>query len=168
MRRLWVFQLLNTDYPSWLYQVKLGATTMWERWDGWTPETGFSDVGMNSFNHYAFGSVGDYLFSIVGGISENTSADGTHLQLAPVPGPGLDFARAAYRSQGGEVKSEWKRIPGGIEYQFTIPPNQVAQINLGTAGQTVREIGNSKNSYPDFKKPLGSGTYRFFVPDQSK
>ena len=61
--------LLQQTYPSWLYQVTLGATTMWERWDGWTPASGFQSVSMNSFNHYAFGSVGEYLYSDIGGIT---------------------------------------------------------------------------------------------------
>lgn len=145
--------LLNTDYPSWLYQVKLGATTMWERWDGWTPETGFSDVGMNSFNHYAFGSVGDYLFSIVGGISERHTPSGTHLTIAPIPGPGLEFAKVSYRSNRGEIKSSWVRLPGGIEYQFTIPPNQSAEIKLP----------NHSAAAP---MALNSGTHTIFVPDK--
>src|SRR5205814_8222065 len=63
------YRLLLTDtFPSWLFQVKLGATTMWERWDGWTPDKGFQDPAMNSFNHYAFGSVGEWMYRTAGGI----------------------------------------------------------------------------------------------------
>jgi alpha-L-rhamnosidase len=62
--------LMQEYYPSWLFPVKLGATTIWERWNGWIPDKGYANSGMNSFNHYAFGSVGEYLFAIIGGISE--------------------------------------------------------------------------------------------------
>jgi len=65
--------LLQDTFPSWLFSVKHGATTIWERWDGWTPEKGFQDPGMNSFNHYSLGSCGEYLFSGIGGISAGTT-----------------------------------------------------------------------------------------------
>src|SRR6185295_12572339 len=99
--------LLNEDYPSWLYQVHLGATTMWERWDGWTPERGFSDVGMNSFNHYAFGSVGDYLYRHVAGIAP-LAPGYARVLIAPTITPGLTHAAATYDSASGTIKSAWR------------------------------------------------------------
>lgn len=121
--------LLNETYPSWLYQVKLGATTMWERWDGWTPERGFSDVGMNSFNHYAFGSVGDYLYRHVAGIAP-LAPGYTRIRLAPTITPGLDHASATYDSPSGEIRSAWRRTSQGLSFDITIPPNTTAEIHL--------------------------------------
>ncbi|MDR2676140.1 MAG: family 78 glycoside hydrolase catalytic domain, partial [Opitutaceae bacterium] len=89
--------LMQDTYPSWLYQVKLGATTMWERWDGWTPGEGFQAVAMNSFNHYAFGAVGEALYRHVAGI--DTAAPGfREIVIRPRPGGGLTHARAAYEA----------------------------------------------------------------------
>ena len=89
--------LLQQTYPSWLYQVNLGATTMWERWDGWTPGAGFETIGMNSFNHYAFGSVGEYLYGVVGGIKPASPGYKT-IRIQPVPGAGLTWANTSYNS----------------------------------------------------------------------
>ncbi|MDR2676226.1 MAG: glycoside hydrolase family 78 protein, partial [Opitutaceae bacterium] len=89
--------LMQDTYPSWLYQVKLGATTMWERWDGWTPGEGFQAVAMNSFNHYGFGAVGEALYRHVAGI--DTAAPGfREIVIRPRPGGGLTHARAAYEA----------------------------------------------------------------------
>jgi alpha-L-rhamnosidase len=120
------YRLFLTDtFPSWLFQVTLGATTMWERWDGWTPEKGFQDPGMNSFNHYAFGSVGEWMYRTVGGID----SDGVGFKkiiLKPQPGEGLEFARAKYRSIRGDIASEWKREGDALHVKFTVPPNTTA------------------------------------------
>jgi alpha-L-rhamnosidase len=134
--------LLNEDYPSWLYQVKLGATTMWERWDGWTPERGFSDVGMNSFNHYAFGSVGDYLYRHVAGIAP-LEPGYARVLIAPTPVAGLDHAEAVYDSVAGKITSAWKRVPGGVEFDITVPPNGLAEIWL----PTLSNAGVSENGH---------------------
>ncbi|MBY0308193.1 MAG: family 78 glycoside hydrolase catalytic domain [Phycisphaerales bacterium] len=132
--------LLNDDYPSWLYQVKLGATTMWERWDGWTPERGFANVGMNSFNHYAFGSVGAYLFGHVAGITE-TEPGYAGIRIAPILVDGLDHAGAWYDSAAGEIVSRWRRVEGGVEYTVRVPANTRAEVclPLGRAGVVVTE-----------------------------
>ena len=85
--------LLQDSYPSWLFPLKYGATTMWERWDGWTPERGFQSIIMNSFNHYAFGAVGEYLYRFVAGI--DTDGPGfRRILIQPCPGPGLTAASA--------------------------------------------------------------------------
>ena len=167
--------LLNTDYPSWLYQVTLGATTMWERWDGWTPERGFQDVGMNSFNHYAFGSVGDFLIGTVTGIQPGENAYARSV-IEPTPGPGLDSARSTYHSIRGEILSSWKRVKGGIAYDINIPANTSARVTLRTAHpelvtesdialKSAKGISNI-NSQPNHAKfQVSSGHYRFFAPD---
>ncbi len=120
-------------YPSWLFQVKLGATTMWERWDGWTPDRGFQTIGMNSFNHYAFGSVGEYLYSVVGGIrAESPGYD--KIRIQPVPGEGLNWAAATYVSIHGPIATLWKRTPKGLELSVAIPPNTTATVYVPAAG----------------------------------
>jgi len=145
--------LMNEDYPSWLYQVKLGATTMWERWDGWTPERGFSDVGMNSFNHYAFGAVGDALYRHVAGISPLLPGYARVL-IAPTLTPGLDHASATYDSVAGTIRSAWRVEPVAsadpgqrrLAFDITIPANITAEIRLplpqsGTTMDHIRESG---------------------------
>ena len=86
---------MQDTFPSWLFSVKHGATTIWERWDGWTPERGFQDPDMNSFNHYALGSCGQWLFDTVAGIRTNPAQPGfRHIVIVPHPGGGLTWARA--------------------------------------------------------------------------
>ena len=103
--------LLKRTFPSWLYQVTLGATTMWERWDGWTPEKGFQTPGMNSFNHYAFGAVGEFLYEHVGGIRHVTPGF-REVVIAPYPGGGLTWARTRYDSIRGTIASSWTHEDG--------------------------------------------------------
>lgn len=103
--------LLRRDAPSWLYPVYMGATTVWERWDGYTEERGYADSGMNSFNHYAFGSVGEYLFSVIGGIREK-SPGYEEFYIRPVVGKGLSWAKASYHSIRGEISVFWAERGG--------------------------------------------------------
>jgi alpha-L-rhamnosidase len=134
--------LLRREYPSWLYPVTLGATTIWERWDGWRPDKGFQDPSMNSFNHYAFGSCGQYLFACVGGIQPSEPGYRS-FTVAPVIGEGLMWASASYASMYGEIVSEWKKEDGKYRLKVTVPPNTRAVVRLPTASsQQVREGGN--------------------------
>ena len=123
--------LLQQNYPSWLYQVILGATTMWERWDGWTPAGGFQSVGMNSFNHYSFGAVGEYLYSAVGGINPATPGYRTIL-IQPVIGSGLTWADTSYNSTRGFVSTAWTYAGSLFELDVVIPPNTTAQVFVPT------------------------------------
>ena len=139
--------LLQDTFPSWLFQVKNGATTMWERWDGWTPERGFQSIGMNSFNHYAFGAVGDYLYRDVAGI-DSDGAGFRHLVYHPVPGPGLSWAKANFAAPTGAISSSWKIDAGTLTVDATFPPNTTADVMI-----------------PGMKPLLvGSGTYHWQVP----
>ncbi|MDP2982998.1 MAG: family 78 glycoside hydrolase catalytic domain [Candidatus Latescibacter sp.] len=105
------YRLLNNDtFPSWGYSIKQGATTIWERWDGWTEDKGFQDPGMNSFNHYSLGSVGEWLYSSVAGIDLDPEKPGfKHIIIRPVPGGGLTYARARYQSIHGLIQSSWTK-----------------------------------------------------------
>ncbi len=124
--------LLRREYPSWLYPVTLGATTIWERWDGWRPDKGFQDPTMNSFNHYAFGSCGHYLFECVGGIAALEPGYRT-FTVAPVIGEGLEWASASYDSIYGRIVSEWRKSGGTCRLNVTVPPNTQALIRLPAA-----------------------------------
>ncbi|WP_068771858.1 family 78 glycoside hydrolase catalytic domain [Termitidicoccus mucosus] len=167
--------LLQDTYPSWLFQVKLGATTMWERWDGWTPGEGFQAVAMNSFNHYAFGAVGEALYRHVAGI--DTATPGFRdIVIRPRPGGGLTHARAAYEAATGRVESGWKILPGGgLALDVTIPVGSRARIHLPAANPAiVTESGRPLAAAPGVlllpSEPpgetaceTGSGEYHFEV-----
>jgi alpha-L-rhamnosidase len=140
--------LLQQTYPSWLYQVTLGATTMWERWDGWTPGAGFQTIGMNSFNHYAFGSVGEYLYSVVGGIKPASPGYKTIL-IQPVPGTGLTWANTSYNSTRGLITTAWTNTGSTFDLDTVIPPNTTARIYVPTTNASaVTESGMSAASSP--------------------
>jgi alpha-L-rhamnosidase len=140
--------LLNDTYPSWLFTVKQGATTIWERWDGWTPEKGFQDSSMNSFNHYSLGSVGEWLYSGAAGIGLDEARPGyKHFFLSPQVTRRLEFVRAAIESPYGTIRSAWRNEGGRLVYEATVPPNTTATVRL--PGQ------------PD--RPVEAGTHRFVV-----
>ncbi len=126
--------LQQTTYPSWLYPVTQGATTIWERWNGWNHETGFHDPGMNSFNHYAYGAVCAWFYNTVCGIRNltETAADGRgyrHFQLAPRPGGTLTDAACSFITPYGKIESGWqKKDDGTILWKFTVPCNTTAEI----------------------------------------
>jgi alpha-L-rhamnosidase len=125
--------LLRDDYPSWLYPVKHGATTIWERWNGWTHKDGFFNPHMNSFNHYSLGSVGEWLFRHVAGIELDPSKPGfQHFILRPfIPAEGtIDHARASYRTMHGQIESAWKREGWKLTWTIRIPANCTAQVHI--------------------------------------
>jgi alpha-L-rhamnosidase len=135
--------LLRDDYPSWLYPVKHGATTIWERWNGWTHEEGFFNPHMNSFNHYSLGSVGEWLFRHVAGIELDPEAPGFQkFVLRPFLGEGLDFARGSYRTMHGEIFSDWKRTGDKLTWTVHVPANTTAKVYVPAApGFAVTEGG---------------------------
>jgi len=135
--------LLRDDYPSWLYPVKHGATTIWERWNGWTHQDGFFNPQMNSFNHYSLGSVGEWLFRHVAGIELDPEAAGfQQFVLHPYVGQGLDYARASYRTLHGEIVSDWKYIAGKFAWHVHIPVNTSARVYVPSEpGSQISEGG---------------------------
>jgi alpha-L-rhamnosidase len=112
-----------------LFPVKNGATTMWERWNGWTPDKGFGDVRMNSFNHYAFGAVGEYLYGGVGGIQAASPGYKT-ITLKPVVGEGLTWAKTSFDSIHGRIASYWQREGKQLSVNVTIPINTTAIVHV--------------------------------------
>ncbi|MEF2246189.1 family 78 glycoside hydrolase catalytic domain [Paenibacillus sp. IITD108] len=141
--------LLKESYPSWLYSVVNGATTIWERWDGWTKEKGFQRPGMNSLCHYAFGSVGEWLYEQVGGI-RGREAGCRQITIAPKPLGGLTYSKASYGTPYGKVKSEWKLEDNTFHLSVCIPANTRAYIHIPSAysGQ-IEENGQPVNNETD-------------------
>ena len=166
------YDLLQQDtFPSWLFSVKHGATTIWERWDGWTPEKGFQDPGMNSFNHYSLGSCGEYLFGGIGGIRPASPGYKTIL-IQPVIRDGLSWAQTSYNSIHGPITTAWKRAGNRLTLTVTVPVNTTATVTLPTSdAASVTESGHSlaraqdvtllrhNSDAVDFQ--IGSGTYQF-------
>src|SRR4030095_16858886 len=129
------YMLLNReDYPSWLYPVKHGATTIWERWDGQKPDGSFQDQGMNSFNHYAYGAVGDWMYQVVAGLEIDPAAPGyKHILIQPQPGGGLTHAKASHATMYGKVTSDWEIKNDRFNLTVEIPPNTRATVRLPKA-----------------------------------
>ena len=121
--------LLQDKFPSWLYSVDQGATTVWERWNGYTKEKGFGPVGMNSFNHYAYGCVMEWLFAAAAGIRQEEGAVGwSRFMLAPIPDRRLGSVDAEYRSPAGLIKSAWRYEGEKWIWEFTVPEGAVALV----------------------------------------
>jgi alpha-L-rhamnosidase len=134
------FRLLhNEEFPSWLFPVRHGATSIWERWDGWTPENGFQDPGMNSFAHYAYGAVVGWMFKEMAGI-QPLEAGFRRIRIAPRVDPKLTWQKCAYDSVRGRIRSEWRRSGKAIRFTFEVPPNTRAVIEL--PGKPPREVGS--------------------------
>jgi alpha-L-rhamnosidase len=133
--------LHQQEYPSWGYSIRHGATTVWERWDGWTEHAGFQSAAMNSFNHYSLGSVGDWLFGRVAGIDQTgTSVAYRELLLRPLPGGRLSWARAEQETARGRVACGWALADGRITVTATVPPGSTALLEIPTPDpRSVRE-----------------------------
>ena len=171
------FLLLNRkEYPSWLYPITQGATTIWERWDGLKPDGTFQDKGMNSFNHYAYGAIGEWLYKAVAGIEIDPQQPGyRHVLIQPHPGGGLDHAMASFDSVYGPVSSGWKISNGHFTLAVEVPPNSRATVLLpGARRDQVRESGRllaTGNGIVDVTDAegavtanIGSGKYVFEYP----
>ena len=167
--------LTQRTYPSWLYPITRGATTMWERWDGIRPDSSFEDPGMNSFNHYAFGAVGDWMYQNIGGIDVDPAAPGyRHSRIAPRPGAGLTSASASLETAYGTLQSAWRLDGPRFTLDVAVPANTTAEVTLwnarldqvreGGAGLNARDgIRAARQRGPDVVVDVGSGRYSFAV-----
>ena len=165
--------LLQDSYPSWLYPVTQGATTIWERWDGQRPDGSFQSPGMNSFNHYAYGAVGDWMYQTVAGLDADPDRPGyKHVRIQPQPGGGLTSARAALETMYGRAESRWELADGQFTLHVGIPPNATATVLIpGAAQGGVTESGVPVGEADgvtavstdgnDVVVEIGSGTYTF-------
>ena len=137
--------LLQETFPGWLYSIRQGATTIWERWDSYTHEKGVNPSGMNSFNHYSFGAVGEWMFRTILGI--DTDGPGfRRLIFRPQVGGDLTWARGHYDSISGPIESAWKITPikgdqSRFDYRLSIPANTTAILYLPGKAASIREGG---------------------------
>ncbi len=170
------FMLLNRKkYPSWLYPVTQGATTIWERWDGQKTDGTFQSTGMNSFNHYAYGAIGDWLYNHVAGISiDETNPGYKHTILYPHPGGGLTSAKAEFLSLYGKITSDWQIKDGKFEYVVEIPANTTATVILPNAKRELIMLNSTtlnsdaQQTSNEVTLDLGSGKYVFSYPYEVK
>ena len=132
--------LLSRRFPSWFYMIDQGATTMWERWDAFVAGRGFQNKGMNSFNHYSIGSVGEWLYRNVLGINFDENEPGyKHIIIKPLPGDGIDWVKGHYNSIRGKIAMGWKINGDQVNYDVEIPVNSKATVILPTS-----DIGSIK------------------------
>jgi alpha-L-rhamnosidase len=164
--------LLNEDYPSWGFEVRMGATTMWERWNSIRADGEFGPVDMNSFNHYAYGAVGDWMFQHLGGL-QLVEPGYKQARIAPLVGPGgLSHARGSLRTPYGLLACDWKWVDGELTLALTVPANTSAEVVIPARSEdAVRESGRPLAVAPGVKASafkdgrltvqLGSGCYTF-------
>ena len=164
----------QTEYPSWGYSVVNGSTSIWERWNSYTVEEGFNDPSMNSFSHYAYGSVAEWMFSQAAGI-QSDGPGFRELIIKPEIGQGMDFLEASYESINGLIATRWEKQQDTLELQVSVPANTVAQVYLPTADMTaVRESGQPLSKLTGLEivdkqaaasiVQIGSGNYQFTMP----
>ncbi len=141
--------LFQETYPSWFYPINQGATTMWERWNSYTKDKGFGPVGMNSFNHYAYGAIGQWMIERVAGLAPDPANPGyKHFFVRPLVGKQLDSARAELETPYGMASSAWVKKDGEVTMDIVVPPNTTATIE-----------------FPDKRKPetVSAGAYHFKI-----
>jgi alpha-L-rhamnosidase len=158
------YQILEqTTFPSWGYEIGKGATTIWERWDGIKTDGTFNDPGMNSFNHYGLGSVGDWMYQNVGGITP--AAPGyRRVVIHPRPGGRLTWASASYRSDYGDITSHWAVSHGRFSLDVSVPVGTTAEVWVpaGRTGQVTHDgAALSRTQGGDAVFTVGAGTWHF-------
>ncbi|RDG35142.1 alpha-L-rhamnosidase [Streptomyces corynorhini] len=136
--------LLQRTFPSWGYQIDRGATTMWERWDSITPDGGFQDAGMNSFNHYAYGSVGEWMYANIAGIAPRGPGF-REITVRPRPGGGVTRAEGRFDSVHGPVTTRWQTGAKGFDLTVSLPANTTAEVWI--AATDVRKVGHGRTKF---------------------
>lgn len=165
--------LIREEFPSWLYPVKLGATTIWERWDGIKPDGSFQDPSMNSFNQYAYGSIGDWIYRVVAGINTDETQPGyKKVIIHPQPGGGLTSARGELETMYGRIVTDWTIGTKGFSLQVEVPANTTAEVYIPCIeadsvtesgvpleiSKCILEYGSDKGC---MRVKIGSGNYTF-------
>lgn len=163
-------RLIHQDtFPSWGFSIKHGATSIWERWDGWTPDKGFQDPGMNSFAHYSFGAVYQWMVENLGGIRNDAPAY-KRIVIAPYPDPALTSATTSYACTRGLIKTSWQRHGNGLDLDVSIPANTTATVympkgysSITESGQSLQQADGVKVLQPDDQTVVAieSGLYHF-------
>jgi alpha-L-rhamnosidase len=180
------FRLLHDDtFPSWGFSIKQGATSIWERWDGWTPRKGFQDPGMNSFAHYSFGAVYGWMAHRIGGIELGPVSH--WVAIDPHIDHRMDWAKTSYKSRFGTIATSWELDGDRLDLEVSIPADCTASVGLPLmigrlarprSVEEVTEGGQPLSKAEGIRVPagmldpagnpkagtvlsVGSGTYRF-------
>ena len=150
------YKLLEQEtFPSWLFPVRNGATTIWERWDGWTPEKGFQDKLMNSFNHYAYGAVGAWMYRTVAGLELDPQKPGyAHIIFRPRPAGSITWAEASLETSRGRTSIRWELRENSLEVQLMIPPTATATFDP-PAGYDAKASQYGEGSHRLLLKKVG-------------
>ncbi len=166
----------STEFPSWGFMIEQGATSMWERWDGYVKGRsggGFQDPGMNSFNHFAFGAIGEWMMRTIGGLNLDPDHPGwKHFFVKPIPGGGITWAKTGYRSIHGQILASWNVADGKFVMDLTVPANTWATVQVPTADAGSVMEGDVAAAKAEGVTPGGvldgaavfsvrAGTYRF-------
>ena len=157
----------NREMPSWGYAIDHGATTVWERWDGFVEGRGFQDPGMNSFSHYAIGSVGEWMYRTIIGINPDESKPGyKHFFIRPRPGGGLTWARGEYHSMYGPIECGWEKADGRLKVNLVVPANTTATVSIPTSEPASVMEGDRPAAKAERVKSLGveDGAACYLVP----
>ncbi len=162
--------LLHKKYPSWLYPVTMGATTIWERWDGIKPDSTFETPSMNSFNHYSYGAIGDWLYTVVAGL-QKTEPGYKKFTIYPQPGGNMSHARVIFKSMYGKIESSWNlnsrtfdlnvRIPANTQAKIVLPNAQMNGVKINGEALTGNSDMHSAQTGKNVEIELGSGNYDF-------
>lgn len=139
--------LLSRRFPSWFYSIDQGATTIWERWDGYVAGRGFQDAGMNSFNHVAIGAVGEWMYSHILGIRPDESQPGyRHFFIKPQPGTALEWAKGSYHAIVGNIETSWTNKDKTFTLDVSVPANTQATVVTPFDGKTYK-VGSGKHRF---------------------
>ncbi|EMI16937.1 alfa-L-rhamnosidase [Rhodopirellula maiorica SM1] len=145
--------LFKESYPSWFFSINQGATTMWERWNSYSHAEGFGDASMNSYNHYAYGAIGQFMYERIAGLSPDPEHPGyKHFFVRPLVGGPLTSARAELETGYGTAVSAWELRDGKLEMEVVVPPNTAATV----------DFPNGRKS-----QTLAAGTHQFQLDFQS-
>jgi alpha-L-rhamnosidase len=154
--------LMQETFPSWLYPVKMGATTIWERWSGIRPDSSFEPASMNSFNHYAYGAIGDWMYTVVAGLDmDETVAGYKNIVIKPSPGGGLTAASASLQTYYGTLSSGWKTDSGKLILDVEIPANTTAVIYI--PAKEVASVYESGKILADVKEIVAAGKTEGYI-----
>ncbi|HKJ90106.1 MAG TPA: alpha-L-rhamnosidase C-terminal domain-containing protein, partial [Oceanipulchritudo sp.] len=160
--------LLKETYPGWLYSIRQGATTMWERWNSYSHSDGFGDAGMNSFNHYAYGAVGQWMYESVAGLVPDPEHPGyAHFFVSPLPGGGLEYAQVELLTACGPVASGWRFEGDTLVMEALVPDGASATVvfPFGNAeeilwqGRTVENVAFKHGERTALEAGPGSHTF---------
>jgi len=136
--------LFKETYPSWFYSINQGATTMWERWNSYSHEHGFGDAKMNSFNHYAYGAIGQWMVERIAGLAPDPEHPGyKHFYIQPRPGGPLTWAEAELETPYGKAKSAWRETGETLTIEATVPPNTTATLVVPRLGEDLPRVTES-------------------------